>query len=348
MPGISEVLHAEFHEHAYPPHTHDTWTVFVVDDGQIRYDLDRHHRGRRVFDGRRAPTARRSRRPPRNQSWLPQARRLPGDERPGRGPDRPRRRRAVRSRMLRCAVASTFCTGGFVTPIRRSRRRPTSHSSPSACGAHLADQRDEDRPRPRRRDRRAVARPPRTAGRSEAVTLAAAGRDPSEPAPASRSLLHPHAFGIAPHAYVLGRRIEAAPTAPPRWGTDRSGRRARRLLRPDLPLTRHFKRHVGTTPGRFGDRDGDGAMANPEVPDRQRHSQRRLPADRRRSVGGRMSRGAGPASATSTGRKSGKSRTNPLLYTRTGDAYVVSRVEGWRGPASALVSEPAGEPRAPR
>ncbi len=45
MPGISEVLHAEFHEHAYPPHTHDTWTVFVVDDGQIRYDLDRRHRG---------------------------------------------------------------------------------------------------------------------------------------------------------------------------------------------------------------------------------------------------------------------------------------------------------------
>ena len=45
MPGISEVLHAEFHEHAYPPHTHDTWNVFVVDEGQIRYDLDRHHRG---------------------------------------------------------------------------------------------------------------------------------------------------------------------------------------------------------------------------------------------------------------------------------------------------------------
>ena len=45
MPGVSEVLHAEFQEHAYPPHTHDTWTVFVVDDGQIRYDLDRQHRG---------------------------------------------------------------------------------------------------------------------------------------------------------------------------------------------------------------------------------------------------------------------------------------------------------------
>ena len=81
MPGISEVLHAEFHEHAYPPHTHDTWTVFVVDDGQISYDLDRQHRGagrstvgvlppQVVHDG-----------PPGNQSWLPQASSLPRDER---------------------------------------------------------------------------------------------------------------------------------------------------------------------------------------------------------------------------------------------------------------------------
>ena len=31
---------------------------------------------------------------------------------------------------------------------------------------------------------------------------------------------------------------------------------------------------------------------------------------------------------TSTGRKSGKSRTNPLLYTRTGDAYVVVASKG--------------------
>jgi hypothetical protein len=45
VPGISEVLHAEFVEHAYPPHTHDTLTVFVVDEGQIRYNLDRHDHG---------------------------------------------------------------------------------------------------------------------------------------------------------------------------------------------------------------------------------------------------------------------------------------------------------------
>src|SRR5262245_9267485 len=44
VPGIREVLHARFGEHAYPPHTHDTWTLFVVDDGAVRYDLDRRER----------------------------------------------------------------------------------------------------------------------------------------------------------------------------------------------------------------------------------------------------------------------------------------------------------------
>ena len=39
-PGIREVFHARFTDHAYPPHTHDVWTLFIVDDGAIRYDLD--------------------------------------------------------------------------------------------------------------------------------------------------------------------------------------------------------------------------------------------------------------------------------------------------------------------
>src|SRR5262245_41955703 len=45
VPGISEVFHARFVDHAYPRHTHDDWTVFIVDDGSIRYDLDRYARG---------------------------------------------------------------------------------------------------------------------------------------------------------------------------------------------------------------------------------------------------------------------------------------------------------------
>ncbi|MGE3285596.1 MAG: helix-turn-helix domain-containing protein [Pseudonocardia sp.] len=42
VPGIAEVLHAHFTDHAYPMHTHDAWTLLLVDDGAVRYDLDRH------------------------------------------------------------------------------------------------------------------------------------------------------------------------------------------------------------------------------------------------------------------------------------------------------------------
>ena len=43
--GIAEVFHAHFVDHAYPSHTHDAWTLLLVDDGAVRYDLDRreHH-----------------------------------------------------------------------------------------------------------------------------------------------------------------------------------------------------------------------------------------------------------------------------------------------------------------
>jgi AraC-like DNA-binding protein len=45
VPGIAEVLHARFVEHVYPPHTHDTWTVLLIDEGSVRFDLDRHEHG---------------------------------------------------------------------------------------------------------------------------------------------------------------------------------------------------------------------------------------------------------------------------------------------------------------
>jgi hypothetical protein len=41
VPGIAEVLHARMVDYAYPAHCHQTWAVLIVDDGAIRYDLDR-------------------------------------------------------------------------------------------------------------------------------------------------------------------------------------------------------------------------------------------------------------------------------------------------------------------
>ncbi|MGY1754530.1 AraC family transcriptional regulator [Blastococcus sp. SYSU D01042] len=45
VPGLTEVLHARFTDHAYPAHTHDAWTLLLVDSGAVRYDLDRHPHG---------------------------------------------------------------------------------------------------------------------------------------------------------------------------------------------------------------------------------------------------------------------------------------------------------------
>lgn len=45
VPGVAEVFHARFTEHVYPLHTHDTWTVLIVDSGAVRYDLEHDEHG---------------------------------------------------------------------------------------------------------------------------------------------------------------------------------------------------------------------------------------------------------------------------------------------------------------
>ncbi|MER6692654.1 helix-turn-helix transcriptional regulator [Streptomyces minutiscleroticus] len=45
VPGVVEVFHARFTGYAYPMHVHDAWTLLIVDDGAVRYDLDRHEHG---------------------------------------------------------------------------------------------------------------------------------------------------------------------------------------------------------------------------------------------------------------------------------------------------------------
>ncbi|HEX4225765.1 MAG TPA: AraC family transcriptional regulator [Pseudonocardiaceae bacterium] len=43
VPGIAEVFHARFRQHAYPVHTHTVWTLLILDQGLLRFDLDRHN-----------------------------------------------------------------------------------------------------------------------------------------------------------------------------------------------------------------------------------------------------------------------------------------------------------------
>ena len=41
VPGVAEVLHARMTSHVYPMHTHESWTLLIVDNGVVRYDLHR-------------------------------------------------------------------------------------------------------------------------------------------------------------------------------------------------------------------------------------------------------------------------------------------------------------------
>jgi len=45
VPGLVEVFHAHMTSHVYPMHTHQAWTLLIVDDGMVRYDLHRHEHG---------------------------------------------------------------------------------------------------------------------------------------------------------------------------------------------------------------------------------------------------------------------------------------------------------------
>lgn len=45
LAGITEVFHADFVGHAYPKHTHDQWSLMLVDRGTIAYDLDHRAHG---------------------------------------------------------------------------------------------------------------------------------------------------------------------------------------------------------------------------------------------------------------------------------------------------------------
>jgi AraC-like DNA-binding protein len=45
VPGVVEVFHAHMTSHVYPMHTHESWTLLIVDDGMVRYDLHRREHG---------------------------------------------------------------------------------------------------------------------------------------------------------------------------------------------------------------------------------------------------------------------------------------------------------------
>ena len=250
MPGVTEVFHARFVDHAYPAHAHSTWTLFIVDDGAIRYDLDRHPHGSDpsmvtllpphvVHDGRPA-TGRGFR---KRVLYLDGG--VFGEHLIGSAVDRPiiddpllRRRISAVHELLDCADDAFEAESRLAFVIETVR-------------AHLNGRSDDHhwgRSRPLAEQLRALL----DAHVLETLTLAAAGRLlGASPAHLVRSFTQ--TFGLAPHAYRLGRRIEIARQQlldgqPPADVAVSIG------FYDQSHFTRHFKRHVGTTPARYAAR----------------------------------------------------------------------------------------------
>ena len=250
VPGVHEVFHARFIEHAYPRHTHDTWTVFMVDQGAIRYDLDAEHRGAAgprvtllpphvVHDGRPATGAGFRKRvlyvgtDVLDEGLIGRAVDAPDVEDRVTVGQLDRVHRALEHSGDALAAESLFAV--FARRLK-DHLGQAADARPERPDAQIAsDLRDL-------LDERVF----------EPFTLREAGGI-LHVSPAHLVRCFTRAYGIAPHRYLLGRRIDAA-----RRGL-LDGRPVADVaasvgFHDQAHLTRHFKRHVGTTPARFASR----------------------------------------------------------------------------------------------
>jgi AraC-like DNA-binding protein len=246
LPGIHEALHARFVDYAYPMHTHDAWTVFTVDEGSIAYDLERRHRGVTgskvtllppyvVHDGRPAASAGYRKR------VLYVGTEVLGEHLIGPAVDEP-------------DVLEPTIVGGFRS-LHQALCEPGDAFEAESIFA-LVTARLEQRLGHARGDEAppggSVAEHLRDlldARLFEGITLAEAARilDVS-PAHLVRSFTH--RFGISPHRYLVGRRIDVA-RARVLDGQPLASVATDVGFHDQAHFTRHFKRHVGTTPGGY-------------------------------------------------------------------------------------------------
>ena len=247
VPGIREVLHARFTDHAYPPHTHDTWTLFIVDAGAIRYDLDRHPRSADVamvgllpphvvHDGRPgAPIGYRKRVLYLETSLLPERLIGPAVDQP-----------EIRVPGLRREISRLHDRLGCHDDGLEAETRLefVGERIRMALGDPAIQQGDEPGDRLAERLRAHL-----DAHLFEPITLAeAAERVGSGTTPVARAFTD--AFGIPPHRYLIGRRLDAARDRILR-GQPLADVAAEVGFVDQAHLTRRFRQFLGTTPGRF-------------------------------------------------------------------------------------------------
>ncbi|MET9770691.1 AraC family transcriptional regulator [Streptomyces sp. NPDC006415] len=259
VPGIAEVLHAHFTDHAYPAHTHDTWDLMILDDGAVDFALDRHRHGATGTAG---------------VLLLP-----PGVPHDGRTVNASGFRKrnlylddsVLPQRLAGCAVDAPVVTDGLL------RRR--IHQLHAAL-VHTED-RFEAESRlsfiTERLHSHLDALKPRTSGH-ETNRLAARLRELLDARihvgislHEAAAILYAHpthlircfkqTYGLPPHTYLTGKRIEQAR----RLLLD--GRRPAEVattlgFHDQAHLNRHFTRHMGTTPARYA-RTRSGSAAPP-------------------------------------------------------------------------------------
>ncbi|KUL46055.1 AraC family transcriptional regulator [Streptomyces sp. NRRL F-4489] len=258
VPGIVEVFHARFTAHAYPMHVHDVWTLLIVDDGAVRYDLDRHERGT----------------PHGTVSLLPPQVPHNGSPTTAHG----FRKRVLyldRSQLDESYIGPAVDGPDLADPLLR-RRVGQLHTALAHPGDELeaesrlaliaAQLRAHLRPRLALRERQASRQASRGLAHALRELLDARVRQ-GVTLDEAAGLLHAHpthlvrafsaAFGIAPHQYLMARRVERA------RGLLLDGRPPTAVAAEagfyDQPhLTRHFKRLVGVTPGHYAARKGTG------------------------------------------------------------------------------------------
>jgi len=247
VPGIAEVFHARFVDHAYPPHTHDAWTVFIVEEGAVRYDLETRHRGAAgarvtllpphvVHDGRAAGTAGYTKR------VLYVDTDVLGLRLTGPAVDEP-------------DVDDRSIVRGFLA-LDDALRDPDdvfeAESRLAIVGERLRERlgaRREDRTDRTVDDIAADLRDLLDDERFGWTTLVDAGTI-LHVSPAHLVRCFTRTFGISPHRYLMGRRIDAARRRL-LDGAPASRVAAEVGFHDQAHLTRTFRRYVGTTPARY-------------------------------------------------------------------------------------------------
>lgn len=248
VPGINEVFHARFTDHAYPAHTHQDWTVLIIDDGAVRYDLDRREHGAlssmiTLLPPQVAHDGRPARRTGFRKRVIYLDRTLIGENLIGASVDQPELIDPVLRRRVDQLHAS------LATPGEELQSQSRLALITERLRAHLGDR--SDRPALHRADR-PVARRLRDLLDEHLVDGLDLDRAAHDLGVAPTYLIRAFTagYGLPPHRYLTGRRVE----------------HARRLLLTGMPiaeaavaagfydqahLTRHLRRMINTTPARY-------------------------------------------------------------------------------------------------